>query len=76
MTMFAGGLEQLKAYSPQDYDRIKMDLRIEPAKLAFNILTERRELLEWKAQRLADEFRPRVMRALSRDDPGMDEAEM
>lgn len=56
--LYAGGIEEFSHVSQSDVDGIKSyPDRYETAEAAFLILANRRDTLEWKAERLADASR-------------------
>jgi len=72
--LYGGGLEEFEIVSKPDVDGIKAypDKR-ETAEAAFLILANRRDTLEWKAERLADASRDTYRASKLRNDFQYDE---
>jgi hypothetical protein len=62
-----GGLAQLSPSDQEGIGRYRQS-QIESAEYAFTLLDARRDLLEWRAAKLADEARPRFANAIARGD--------
>jgi len=72
--LYLGGLQEFEIVSKPDVEGIKAypDKR-ETAEAAFLILANRREILEWKAERLADASRDTYRASKLRNDFQYDE---